>query len=147
METETKQSKREWSTHLHSETKTKLTTTASGRWKHKKSKNTWQEETRNTKWKWFLWLTTDSTKMIQQQGGISKWYINREPWWENKDSKHNRMTWMKVSASKHTQTSLWNPKFGFANLKLWNYLWHNYYMHVDMLKESITFALETGFWK
>lgn len=50
------------------------------------------------------------------RGGISKWYINREPWWENKDSKHNRMTWMKASASKqHTQT--WHI-FGIQSLVL-----------------------------
>lgn len=104
-----KQNSLKENTHLHSETKTKLTTTASGRWKHKKSKNTWQEETRNTKWKWFQWLTTDSTKMIQQEGGDQqvvykqRTLVIHETKWENKDSKHKRMTWMKVSASKqHT---------------------------------------------
>lgn len=119
--------------------------------------------------------TPDRKKQgIQNENGSSGWLLTVQRWssnkggdqqvvykqrtlvihktkWENKDSKHNRMTWMKLSASKqHTHknmTHLWNPKFGFANLNLWNYLWHNYYMHVDMLKESLTFALETGFWK
>lgn len=79
--------------------------------------------------------------MIQQQGGDQQ-VVYKQRTLVNDMNEGERFQ------TTHTNmTHLWNPKFGFANLNLWNYLWHNYYMHVDMLKESITFALETGFWK